>query len=406
MKILYRLTFFAIFSIVVIFVIGYARGYRFDMEKKSIKSTGIISTSSSPKAAKIYANGELKGVTDTNLTLAPGDYNIEIKKDGYTSWSKKFNLKGELVLTADALLFPLNPSLSPLTNLGIVKAIPLDQTNRVILFVENNDEVKDGIYLFEANSKPFISPLKLLILKKYLPLNSEFADSQMVISSDYKKAILELTDVTSKTSKVFAYLLSLDQENTNIFDITASRDTLLEAWNKDKNKNDKKILETFPKNFVKTASESAQILSFSPNETKIMYQATETVILPIAITPPIIASNQTPEERMLKQNHYYIYDRKEDKNYDITQLIPAKNKQNETALQFPIIWYSDSRHLIVNEGKKISVIEYDGANKQTVYSGPFDSQFFTTTSDGNLLVLANLNPDNNKYPDLYTVGIK
>lgn len=93
MKIFLKLMFFAIFITVLAIVIIYARGYRFDIEKKLLKSTGIISATSTPKAAKIYVNGELKGVTDTNLTLPPENYWVEIKKEGYTSWSKNINLK-------------------------------------------------------------------------------------------------------------------------------------------------------------------------------------------------------------------------------------------------------------------------------------------------------------------------
>ena len=84
MKIFSRVIIFFVFLIVLITVIGYARGYRLDLKERSVKSTGIISATSNPKAAKIYVNGELKGVTDTNLTLPPGNYLVEIKKEGYT----------------------------------------------------------------------------------------------------------------------------------------------------------------------------------------------------------------------------------------------------------------------------------------------------------------------------------
>src|SRR5438445_8098607 len=106
------------FIIILLFLIAYSRGYRLDFQNKSFNATGILALSSSPKPAKIYINGELKGVTDTNVTLPPGDYTIDIKKDGYSDWSKKVKLKGELVMSYDVVLFPRNPSLSSLTNLG------------------------------------------------------------------------------------------------------------------------------------------------------------------------------------------------------------------------------------------------------------------------------------------------
>jgi hypothetical protein len=51
-------------------------------------------------------------------------------------------------------------------------------------------------------------------------------------------------------------------------------------------------------------------------------------------------------------------------------------------------------------------VDYDNSNRQAVYSGPFEANFFTTTSDGKIIVLANLNPEGNKLPDLYLVGIR
>ena len=98
MKLIYRFLLILTFTGFLSLVIAYARGYRIDMKKKSLSSTGILAISSFPKAAKVYINNELKGVTDENVGLPPGSYNVEIKKEGYTSWSKKVTLKGELVI--------------------------------------------------------------------------------------------------------------------------------------------------------------------------------------------------------------------------------------------------------------------------------------------------------------------
>src|SRR3990167_2045470 len=124
MKLIYQIASIIVFIALLGLIISYARGYRIDFKKQSLTPTGIISISAFPKAAKEYINGKLKGITDINLTLPPGSYEIEVKKDGYTSWKKSVRLKGELVLTIDALLYPLNSSLSPLTNLSVIKAVP------------------------------------------------------------------------------------------------------------------------------------------------------------------------------------------------------------------------------------------------------------------------------------------
>ena len=405
MKAFSRVIILFFFLIVLITVIGYARGYRLDLEERSVKSTGIISATSNPKAAKIYVDGELKGVTDTNLTLAPGNYLVEIKKDGYTSWNKKINLKGELVINIDPVLFPINPSLSPLTNLGIIKAVPTEDGDKIVVIASGS------AYLFDAGKKtlPFFPPLNKIVSLSLLPNIINFTSAKVIFSPDQKQAIFEFASSDDLSSEVLtkeealakseaSYLLSLGEDNLNPLDVTLSKDTLIEAWQNEKTKNFNKILETFPKNFDKIASDSFNIISFSPNETKVLYQAKKNVELPLMIRPVMIATNQTPEERSIKKEKTYVYDRKEDKNF----LLSSAGNPQRTSLK----WYSDSRHLIIEENKKIFIVDYDDTNKQTVYSGPFESSFFNPTSDGKVIVLINLNSQVNELPDLYLVGIR
>jgi len=393
MKYFYRLTVFFTFLVIVFLIIAYSRGYRVNLQKKTVTSTGILAISSFPKAAKVYLNGKLKGITDLNLNLEPGEYQVEVKKEGYTSWQKKIKLKGELVITLDALLFPLNPSFSPLTNLGVKKAFPLDQTDKVLLYLEKNDPEKDGFYILDIEKKPvgFFEPLKLIFKKSLLPSEEiNLEEIYFDFSPDFKEAILNL--------KEKSYLLSLDQENQNLFDVSTSKQMLLDAWQKEKEKNTQKILETFKKDLAKIATDSFHIISFSPDKTKILYQAKKNLTLPAFIKPPLPATNQTEEKRDLKKDYFYVYDKKEDKNYEI------ENWKLEIG-NF-IMWYPDSKHLVFNEKGKISILDYDGENKQVVYSGPYEKDFFLVSSRGNLILLINFNPENNPAPDVYEVEIK
>lgn len=402
MKLVYKLALFLVFFLLLAGVIAYARGYRLDIDNKKLFPTGILAISSSPKAATIYINGVLKGVTDNSLTLPPGTYTVEIKKEGYTSWSKSILLKGELVESLDAVLFPINPSLSPLTNLGVVRAIPVDQTDRVIVFAESDSKEKDGIYIFDQSKRPlsFLPPLKLIVLKSLIPLDVDFSKAEAFFSHDFKEVILEFP-VRTEEKKLVSYLFSLETETKELFETTTSKETLLTAWEEERQKNMLKVLETFPKEIRKIATDSFTLVAFSPDETKLLYRSKKTnLMLPFAIKPRLIATNQTPEERTLKKGTLYVYDKKEDKNLPF---ILANNDPSS------ILWYSDSKHLIFRElapKKKISIADYDGTNKQTIYSGPFDESFFTTTTDSKLIILTNLNPDANLLPDLYLVGIR
>lgn len=392
--ILAKIIIFLILSAVIFSIIAYARGYRFDFKDKTISSTGILAISSSPKAAKVFINEDLKGVTDLNVTLPPGNYTVEITKEGYISYKRSVVLKGEIVETIDPILFPINPSLSPLSNLGIVNAVRVAQSDNIVLISENETET-DGIYLFDASSKPItiFAPLKTLILKGNLPTGSRLQEAVIMFSHDYKQAILDVPLGTLVNS----YLISLDSENQELFNVTNSKEALIDAWDDERGKEIKKVLETFPNEIQKIASASFNIVDFSPDQTKILYSSNVNSNVSVIINPPLIASNQSTEERNIKSGSLYVYDKREDKNYRVgDSKLDIKN----------IIWYSDSKRLIYREEDRISISSYDSTNKQTVYSGPFENNFFAVNSEGKLLILANLNPKSNKLPDLYLVGIR
>jgi hypothetical protein len=374
------------------------------------------------------------------LTLPHGKYTVEVKKEGYTDWKKDFTLKGEIVMNADALLFSKNPSLTPMTSLGISKAITLGKPELMLIYTENNDPKKDGIYLFEASKKTinFFPPLKPILLKQnlqaVLPEITELSltNSKIDFSPDYQEAIFTLM----VKDEEYSYSISLDGENTQLLRMEAgSKENILEAWNEEKNKELVQILDTLPRDMRKIASDSFQLISISPDEKKFLYMAKKPVTLPIIIKPPLIATNQTPEKRTLERGEIYVYDKKEDKNFKIPVVVstdtisptpipsptidliaeptptPSKlpyllNEQLTDKINSQIKWYPDSQHLVFKENKKIIVIGYDGTNKQTVYSGPFEHEYFTLSSDWNLVVISNFNPQNNNFGDLYSIGIK
>ena len=415
-----------------------ARGYRFNLTDKKITSTGILAINSAPNAAKIYVNGELKGVTNSNITVPPGTYTVRISKEGCTDWQNTVTLKGEVVYSHEAVLFPKNPSLSPLTNFGVMKALPVGQADKVLVFNSNGDPEKDGIYLLEGNTRrlTLLSPLNTIILLSSLPQGLDLEKTDVDFSADYTQAVF--TFVSTVDNKSYAYLLPLGSTTTEPLDITNSKNTILAAWKKEKSNTLRKLLETFPDPIEKVATDSFKVISFSPDETKVLYQAKRNITLPVIIKPPLIGTNQTEEHRTLEVDNVYVYDRKEDKNFlipvdktkflqpspsptpeleenvePLAEVTPATDEPMfetdnfySVNVQTYIQWYPSSRHLVINEGKNFTVMEYDGINKQSVYSGPYSEGFYTLNSNWKLLILANLNPQNNKFGDIYEVGIR
>ena len=432
-----RILLLIFFIVILIAVIAYARGYRINFDEGTVSSTGILSINSTPKPGRVYVNGQLKGATDVNLTLPHGRYTVEVKKDGYTSWTKSISLKGEIVMSLDARLFSKNPSLTPLTNLGVIKAIPIGNTDKLILVSQTGDVEKDGLYLFEAGNKALaiFPPLKPLLMKSVLGENIDISTATIDFSPNYRQGMLTFTTEIGE----IAYLISLDDENTELFEITASKNNILTAWNDEKNVEALKVIETLPKKIVPIAVSSFQIISLSPDEKKLLYLAKSDANLPVVIDPQLIGANQTQEHRSIKKGSIYIYDKKEDKNF----LLPVTLNIDETLFNPPesnleitptpetatstaeiavqprvwneilvrlvmekLQWYPTSDYIAIMDVNQIKLMQYDGTNEEIVYAGPLQDHFYTISPDWNLLVLINLNPKVNDSGDLYSVGIK
>ncbi len=421
-NILPKIIILGLFLVLLIGVISYARGYRFNLQEGTVTSTGIISVNSTPRAAQVYINDELKGATDTNITLPYGQYDVEVKKEGYTSWSKHISLKGEIVISLNAVLFSKNPSLTPLTNIGVNAIHSVGNTDRIILISETGDVEQDGIYLFEPSTTPvsLFPPLKLLMLRSLVPVTLDFTSSTFVYGPQYRQAIVSFQYV-NEPERSISYLVSLENENVELFEITNSVDEIIAKWHEEKNKEMAKVIETLPKLFQPIATESFHIISVSPDEKRVMYLSKDDASLPLIIDPPLIGANQTEEHRDIKQGKLYIYDKKEDKNFLIPveialekavfdpKIVPATNLVNDaisTVVLNTVKWYPTSEYIAINEDDTISVLQYDGTNRETVYAGPFDQSYFGISPDWNLMVIINLNPQNNEFGDLYSIGIR
>jgi hypothetical protein len=87
-----------IFLVVAPLIVLYLMGVRYDFNEKRFERTGIISGRTSPRGAELYINGELRDTTPTTLRfLESGDYDVEVKKQGYFPWKKRLYVKSQYV---------------------------------------------------------------------------------------------------------------------------------------------------------------------------------------------------------------------------------------------------------------------------------------------------------------------
>src|SRR3989344_4037385 len=321
-------------------IIFYGRGYRYDSTKQKVTPTGILSVSSYPEKASIFVNGKLTSATNASLSLPPGWYQIKISKDGYQSWEKQIRVQGEVVSQIDALLIPQNPSLKALTTTGVVSPILSDSSTKVAYFVTNAQtnqvtlKSKNGLYILELRSGALGGqpvPKQVFIADR----SYNFDQAQIYWSNDEKEIILKFPDL--------AFLTSVEDSNQTPVDVTYRLE-------------------------------------------EILYEATGSANLSTLINPPIIGSNPTEEIRKIEPDKYYLYDIKEDKNYFIGKLNTPRTSNIEP------VWYTDSKHLVVVDKDRINIVDYDGTNKRSVYSGPFQGQIVLPWSPGGkIVILTNLN---------------
>ena len=380
--------------VVTIVVILYGKGYNFSFGdgKISLLGTGLLAATSQPDGAGIYINSHLTSATNNTVSLTPGVYDIKIVKSGYFPWQKRIKIEKEVVSSAFALLIPTAPKLDNVTDIGVSNPV-LDPTRTKIAYTvsTSSDPRKNGVYILDMGLRPILT-LQSSSTQIADDSIGNFSESRLSWSPDAKELV---ATISAGPDFAATYLLKTNF-NENPQDITATLEAVNASWNEQKEKQDKSQLLGFKAKLQNLIKENFEILSWSEDETKILYTAPTSAALPLIISPPLIGANQTSEERFINKGAVYVYDIKEDKNFKIFDEMPKT----------PLSWFPDSKHLIYVSDRKISIMDYDGLNRTTVYAGPFIDNYIFAWPDGSkILILTDLgNPTIS--PNLYTIGLK
>lgn len=400
---------------ITVAIIIFGRGYRLNPNNNQVQTTGLLATTSSPNGANVYINNQLTSATNSTINLLPGTYDVKITKDGYTSWSKKLQIKGEVVTKAEALLIPIAPEFRPLTTTGALNPILSPDGTRIAYGIASASAEKQGIWILDLNDRP----LSFQTSARQIAVDSSFiqySKAKMIWSPDSKQIVGNIDDNL--------FLLNTNELNIYPQDISLISDLQFDKWIQEKKEKDEAFFKVLKTKLYKSFKDKIKIISWSPDETKILYTATASATIPEIITPPLIGTNTQPEERNLSIGKIYVYDIKEDKNFYITQdekvvsppLVSVENILYQNYLDLlkisKIQWLSDSGHLILTEKNpeekegKISIIDYDNTNKQTVLSGFFEDNFvFPFPNSTRIIILTSLNLSSTTV-NLYAINLK
>lgn len=389
--------------VVTMIVILYGKGYNLNFEngKFGISGTGLLAATSQPDGAGIYIDDHLTSATNNTISLAPGEYDVKISKSGYSTWDKKIKIEKEVVSSVYALLIPVAPKLDNITNMGVGDPV-LDPTRTKIAYTVSSldDPRKNGVYILDMGLRPILT-LQSSSSQIVDDTIDNFSKAKLAWTPDAKEVIAA---IPTGTKAVTTYLLKTSF-NENPQDITATLASVNLTWKNQKDIQDKSQLLGLKVELQNLIKDNFTILSWSEDETKILYVASQSASLSKIIDPPLIGTNSTPEVRNINKGTIYVYDIKEDKNYKILDSMPENNSP-DFVNGFPLNWFTDSKHLIYVSDKKIQIVDYDGQNNRTIYAGPFIDGFVFSWPDGSkVLILTDLgNPTIS--PNLYTIGLK
>ncbi|HSX40603.1 MAG TPA: PEGA domain-containing protein, partial [Candidatus Saccharimonadales bacterium] len=297
---------FVLLLIVSASVILYAKGYRFgfDAGRIGFSGTGLLVATSTPNGAQVFVNDHLTTATDNTINLAPGEYNVRIFKEGYFPWQKKVKIQKEAVTKAEALLFPKAPTLESLTDTGANNPV-LDPTQTRIAFtIASQSARQNGVYVLDLSTRPILT-----LQNTATQLVDDTADlfSQSVLSWSPDSGQL-LASVSARTGFSTNYLLSTGGFNSAPQDVTETLANVKSTWADLAAKKQTSRLAGLKVAARKMITDNFSIVAWSPDETKILYTASQSANLPIVITPRLIDVDTTPEERTIEKGNAYIYD--------------------------------------------------------------------------------------------------
>lgn len=344
----------------------YAQGYRLDFGKHTLTATGVILAKSLPDGAKVTIDGELTAVTNSPISdVTPGTHRLKIAKDGFFAWEKEVEVKAGLVTEASALLPPLSPSLTAVTQEG-ARLVTRSPSGTKAAYLSKNK-----IYLLSLTNQLFgflrTSPQEVGEETADFP----FAAVNELLFSPDEDQILVLAG-----TKAILFTLGTSTPST-----VSDPAPLVETWSKttaDRGK-DRVSGLGIPKDLSTQALDPST--SWSPDEKKFLY----------------FKMNAAGKREFWVADFTSPLPIGENKNQKIWETDPTSSLK--------LFWLADSEHFIMLENGTVSLIDLDGSNKHDLFKGALAEPVALSSSDlSRIIIITSLSPTSP--PNLYAIGLR
>jgi hypothetical protein len=365
-----RNTFLSVFGVLGILltittgVVLYASGYRLDFTKRTLTETGMILAKSVPDGASVYLDGDLVAATDSTITsLNVGSYTLKIEKEGFASWEKTVEVKEGLVTNITALLPPISPSFTAITQNG-AQLISSAPSGTKAAFIS-----ADKLYLLPLNSQflGFLRTRPQEIAEE--PTDVDFSEATKLLFSPNENQILVITPSND-------LLVTIGQGESQILTNTTK---LTKSWGDERLEHKAEVIKDLEvANDLKDIALSAGS-SWAPDERKLLYTKTQGQKTEFWVAN---FSDPLPVGESLDQKIW---------------------ETENSKLKF--FWFADSHHFILLSGKTVSLIDIDGSNKRDLYSGKLAERIALSSTDlAQIIILTSLSPTSGN--NLYGISLR
>jgi len=325
-----------------------------------------------------------------------------------------------LVTATNTRLFPSVSSVTPLTFSGVLDPVPAPDGHELVFkVVLNSTEEDNGHYVMDIDGGALFKRINAKQIARN-SLRYDFSQAEVVWSPDVNTILAYWVE-----NEVVVQAVELEADKFNneseLRDVSTVIDFILDEWLEGVEQEREIPLAKLPEEIGAILAE-ARSFFFSPDGEMLLYTVGEqSVSLAENLIPDLLAESTQTEKRELRPGYTYVYDIKEDRNYEIVgpeeqEILVEKEgvlaKARELSESYSglfvnqVQWFPTSRHLLMANQETINLMEYDSQNLITIFTGLFQPGFIYLAPSGQrLLILSNLGQKEGEI-NLYSLDLK